>query len=55
MSRKHDDGLVTYLVCAVIVVATLCTIIADGGWMIWLPVLPALAVTAKLHGILRRR
>lgn len=52
---KHDDGVLVYLVCGVVVVATLATVAIDGGWFLWLGVLPALAVTAKLHGTLRRR
>jgi hypothetical protein len=32
-------------------VSVICTLLADGGWQIWVPVLPALAVV----GVLARR
>jgi hypothetical protein len=42
-------GVFGRLVTATVVVAVLCTLIIDGGWMIWVPVLPALATAAKIR------
>jgi hypothetical protein len=39
------------LVAGTLTVAVICTFLVDGGWLIWVPVLPALAVV----GVLARR
>lgn len=36
------------LVGATLVVATLCTVMFRGGWMIWIPVVLSLAMVAKI-------
>lgn len=42
------------LVTAVLVVAALCTLLTKGGWLIWVPVLAALAVVGCLACASRR-
>lgn len=42
------------LVTAVLIVAVLCTLLVRGGWLIWIPVLAALAVVGYLAGAARR-
>lgn len=42
------------LVTAVLVVAALCTLLTKDGWLVWVPVLAALAVVAYLLGAARR-
>ena len=41
-------GSLPTLVAATLTVALVCTLAVDGGWMIWVPVLPALVVTGIL-------
>jgi hypothetical protein len=48
-----NDGAFPALVAATLVVAALATVLIDGGWMIWLPVLAALAVIAKIARLLK--
>ena len=42
-------GPVPSLVVSMIGVAVLCMIAVQDGWMIWLPILAAFAVTASLY------
>jgi hypothetical protein len=42
------------LVAAVLVVAFLSTFVARGGWLMWFPVLLALAVVGFLAKVVRR-
>jgi hypothetical protein len=39
------------LVVGTVIVALACTLTVEGGWLIWVPVLPAIAV----FGVLARR
>lgn len=45
-------GLYPQLVAGTLIVAVLATVMFDGGWMIWIPVLPALWVTDRIHKML---
>lgn len=52
--RRMKDNSMTMLVAAVMAVAVLCTLLAKGGWLIWVPVLLALAVVGYLAASTRR-
>lgn len=45
---RRKGGVVTFLVVGSVAVAALATLIADGGWVLWLPVVVGLAIGAKL-------
>jgi CHASE2 domain-containing sensor protein len=47
--KKH--GSLSMLVVGTVIVAVICSFLVEDGWLIWLPVLPALAVV----GVLVRR
>ena len=48
----NDRGPMPLLVGSALVAAALCTLMVQGGWLIWIPVLAALAVVAKMwHGV----
>jgi hypothetical protein len=43
------------LVGGVLMVALLISLLVEGGWLIWLPVVPALYLTATVWNTLSRR
>ena len=45
-------GWYPQLVTGTLIVAALATVLFDGGWTIWIPVLPALLVADRIHKIL---
>lgn len=47
------SGVFPALVGATLVVAALCTLMVEHGWLVWLPVLLALAVVAKIARLLK--
>lgn len=53
MRRKSGNPLPA-LVGGTLVVAALCTVIVEGGWVLWLPAVLALAVTASIWNALTR-
>jgi hypothetical protein len=44
----------TLLIAGVLAVAFLCTMLVKAGWLVWIPVLLALAVFGYLAGATRR-
>jgi hypothetical protein len=44
---------IQFLVAAALAVAVLSTLLVQGGWLIWLPTMLALAVTAYIVGNVR--
>lgn len=52
--RKNRDGPLPALVVSIVVVATLATLMAEGGWVLWIPVLMALVVVSKIWNALGR-
>ena len=46
----RKGNFATTLVVAALVVSVLCTVLVSGGWMIWVPVVPALLVVSRLGG-----
>ena len=47
-------GLYPQLVTGTLIVAVLAAVMFDGGWLIWLPVLPASWVADRIHKMLDR-
>ena len=45
---KRKSGPLPALVVGTLVVATVCTLTVQGGWLVWVPTLPALLVVAGL-------
>jgi hypothetical protein len=45
---------IPFLVAAALTVAAASTLLVSGGWLLWLPILLALAVVAHLVGTVRR-
>lgn len=41
--------LYSKLVSAIVAIALLCTLLMDNGWLIWIPVLPALWVSQAVR------
>lgn len=46
---KHNDGPLPALITSTVVAAVLVTVMVQDGWIIWFPVLLALAVTASFR------
>lgn len=46
---KNSDGPLPTLITSAVVTAILATIMTEDGWMIWFPILLALAVTASFR------
>lgn len=46
--KKSSNGPVPGLVIGIVVVAALATVTVQGGWVLWLPALLALAVMATI-------
>ena len=42
------------VVAAILMTALLCTVLVEGGWLVWLPVLLALAVVGMIGSAARR-
>jgi hypothetical protein len=49
-----DRGPLPALVGSTLVVAVLITLVVKGGWLIWFPVLAALAVVCAIYSNLSR-
>jgi hypothetical protein len=49
----NGRGPVPVLVGATLIAAVLCTLVVEGGWLVWIPVLGALIVLARTSGTLR--
>jgi len=49
----QKSGPVPTVVAAILIVAVLCTLIVHAGWLVWIPVLAALAVVAAVCGRLK--
>jgi hypothetical protein len=45
---KQSDNPLPALVASALVVAVLCTVLVQGGWLIWIPTLLALLVVGGL-------
>lgn len=45
---------IPFLVAAALTVAVLSTLLVQGGWLMWIPIMLALAVAAQFAGIVRR-
>ena len=49
-----NEGIAPKMIVSVLVVATLCTLLTDEGWLIWIPVLFAIftvsGIAQKING-----
>ena len=52
---KNHSGPLPALVGGIVIVAVLATILVQDGWMIWIPVLLALAVVSRFGASMNRR
>ena len=52
MGKK--SGLLSPLIVGTVIIATVITVLAEGGWIVWLPVLLAFAVVGRLWLTLSR-
>jgi len=52
MRRKNDSPLPA-LAAGILIVAALCTVIVENGWVLWVPAVLALAVTASVWNTLK--
>ena len=50
----NQMGLYPQVVAGTLIVAAIATVMFDGGWLIWLPVLPALWVADQFRKMLDR-
>ena len=52
--KKSSGSPLPALVAGIVIVAAVATVIVDGGWVLWVPALAALGVTAWLSNALGR-
>lgn len=52
MKKKQTAGVYTPMAGASIVVAVLATVMCDGGWFVWLGVVPALIMASKIKELI---
>jgi len=51
---QKENSPLPMLVGGVLIAAALCTLLVNGGWLIWIPTLLALAVVGTFFGTSRR-
>ncbi len=52
--RKNTNGPLPALAVGIVVVAALATVMVEGGWVLWIPALLALAVVVQIWKALNR-
>ena len=51
---SHRSSPLPMLVGGVLITAVVCTLLVEGGWLIWVPVMLALMVVYRLSRTLSR-
>lgn len=52
--KRNGSSPLPPLIVGILIIAVCCTVMIDGGWVVWLPVVAALAVIGNLWSELHR-